>query len=581
MKTQIVSKEVATLYNELRDCIRANNKDRAKRVYRELSRAGRPLSEILGEVRSVSGAAGTTTSSAPEEDHAPLDEWLHRKALAGLPQRMPDSTFRTPDPPHQSAEPTIGSDFALERSAPTTAGLQPQRDKTSLEKWRAAPSLEETTSDPSYQRPEGATSSVPGGANATNSEPERDNPPLDKTTRRSAQTALERITSDLAPQISSRAIWLGIEQDPSPSSIDAAGPARRARSARLAVAVVAIIAIASVGWVLLPDRALELVAVKTAPPSEVVITAAGDREPTGTEQPAAAAGARTNNTEHTPEIAPATPTPVPAASSPDVAPAAPGDLSGAKPDATPVVAKLEVPENASPSISASPDAPSPATVPTALGPADVTPPSEPRASTAETAALLARGDSLFGVGDVTSARLFYKRAADAGDGQAALRLGETYDPSFLERARLRAVQGDSAAAVFWYQRARDLGIAEAEILTGAIMAGELKAAGVATTTGPSPESAGANLTTAPGAPPTGAAPIVADRPSAIRPGVKPPSVALEQIRRHARYGNRSHYSDHRSGSPSDDMARQLNAKESGQALGWRGGLYDAPRDSPN
>jgi TPR repeat protein len=77
--------------------------------------------------------------------------------------------------------------------------------------------------------------------------------------------------------------------------------------------------------------------------------------------------------------------------------------------------------------------------------------------------LLARGDSLLGVGDIASARLFYERAADIGDGQAALRLGETYDPAFLERARLR-VQGDRARAVLWYQRARELGASEAEIL---------------------------------------------------------------------------------------------------------------------
>jgi TPR repeat protein len=81
----------------------------------------------------------------------------------------------------------------------------------------------------------------------------------------------------------------------------------------------------------------------------------------------------------------------------------------------------------------------------------------------ETAPLVERGDRLFGVGDIASARLFYERAADAGDGQAALRLGETYDPAFLERAQLR-VQGDRALAVFWYQRARELGASEAEIL---------------------------------------------------------------------------------------------------------------------
>jgi len=83
--------------------------------------------------------------------------------------------------------------------------------------------------------------------------------------------------------------------------------------------------------------------------------------------------------------------------------------------------------------------------------------------------LLAQGDSLFITGDITSARLFYERGAEAGDGQAALRLGESYDPAFLQRAKLR-VQGDTARAVFWYGRARDLGVNEAEILLNAIQA---------------------------------------------------------------------------------------------------------------
>src|SRR5438128_9971649 len=88
----------------------------------------------------------------------------------------------------------------------------------------------------------------------------------------------------------------------------------------------------------------------------------------------------------------------------------------------------------------------------------------PLASAAGTAGLLSRGDSLFGAGDVASARLFYERAADAGDGEAALRLGETFDPNFLKRAKLRAFRGDPASAEFWYRRARELGVAEAEIL---------------------------------------------------------------------------------------------------------------------
>jgi TolA-binding protein len=77
--------------------------------------------------------------------------------------------------------------------------------------------------------------------------------------------------------------------------------------------------------------------------------------------------------------------------------------------------------------------------------------------------LLNRGDSFLRTGDVASGRLFYQRAAEAGNGQAALRLGNTYDPAFLKLAQLR-VQGDRALALFWYQRARTLGAGEAEIL---------------------------------------------------------------------------------------------------------------------
>jgi len=105
----------------------------------------------------------------------------------------------------------------------------------------------------------------------------------------------------------------------------------------------------------------------------------------------------------------------------------------------------------------------PAAGPAAVPPAPARPPSERPPSSTDISLILARGDSLFGVGDIASARLFCERVADAGDGQAALRLGETYDPAFLERAQLR-VQGDRAQGVFWYRRARDLGASEAEIL---------------------------------------------------------------------------------------------------------------------
>jgi hypothetical protein len=88
-------------------------------------------------------------------------------------------------------------------------------------------------------------------------------------------------------------------------------------------------------------------------------------------------------------------------------------------------------------------------------------------SSVDVAVLLTRGDSLFGTGDLVSARLFYERAAAVGSGEAALRLGESYDPHFLEKTHLRG-HGDVAAAIFWYERAHELGVSEASILLSSI-----------------------------------------------------------------------------------------------------------------
>jgi hypothetical protein len=91
-----------------------------------------------------------------------------------------------------------------------------------------------------------------------------------------------------------------------------------------------------------------------------------------------------------------------------------------------------------------------------------TAPSGPRLSAEEIAQLLARGDTFLGVGDVISARLFYQRAADAGDGQAAWRMGATFDPGFLGQAGLRGVRSDPVEAQSWYRHAIDLNAAGAD-----------------------------------------------------------------------------------------------------------------------
>lgn len=92
------------------------------------------------------------------------------------------------------------------------------------------------------------------------------------------------------------------------------------------------------------------------------------------------------------------------------------------------------------------------------------PPQSPavqRLPPAEIAVLVTRGDDFLKAGDIASARLFYERAADAGDGAAALRLGATYDPGLLARGGIRGIPGDPAKASAWYHRARDLGDAAA------------------------------------------------------------------------------------------------------------------------
>jgi hypothetical protein len=112
----------------------------------------------------------------------------------------------------------------------------------------------------------------------------------------------------------------------------------------------------------------------------------------------------------------------------------------------------------------------PAALPT--GPAEPTPsppvaeavPASPSLvlSAEEIGELLTRGDTFLRMGDVTSARLFYERTADAGSGQGALRMGATFDPVFLGRAGLGGARGDAAKAQFWYRRANDLSRAESK-----------------------------------------------------------------------------------------------------------------------
>jgi len=123
-----------------------------------------------------------------------------------------------------------------------------------------------------------------------------------------------------------------------------------------------------------------------------------------------------------------------------------------------------LPKETVPPVALAPEAPINETAAPAKTKTALPQPVEPYPVAINTAVFLARGDALFGTGDIASARLFYERAADSGSAQAAIRLGETFDPSFLARAGLNGARGDPADALKWYKRARELGASEADIL---------------------------------------------------------------------------------------------------------------------
>jgi hypothetical protein len=75
----------------------------------------------------------------------------------------------------------------------------------------------------------------------------------------------------------------------------------------------------------------------------------------------------------------------------------------------------------------------------------------------EIATLVRRGKDFLVNGDLASARLLLRRAAEAGSAEAALALGTTFDPLILARLGAIGAAPDIARARQWYQRAAELG----------------------------------------------------------------------------------------------------------------------------
>jgi TPR repeat protein len=79
----------------------------------------------------------------------------------------------------------------------------------------------------------------------------------------------------------------------------------------------------------------------------------------------------------------------------------------------------------------------------------------------EISLLLKRGQELLETGDIASARLALRRAAEAGDARAAYALAATYDPNVLRELRVYGAAPDLARARAWYEKAVAFGSREA------------------------------------------------------------------------------------------------------------------------
>ena len=123
--------------------------------------------------------------------------------------------------------------------------------------------------------------------------------------------------------------------------------------------------------------------------------------------------------------------------------------------------------------------------------------------------LIKRGKDFLAQGNFASARLLFKRAADAGSAEAALALGSTYDPSVIKQLGAVSITPDIDGALKWYKTAADRGSAEAAGLFAnlmrlrkAAMAAKPTAAKPRSETEPVEEKANSRTITEPEVPPS-------------------------------------------------------------------------------
>lgn len=75
--------------------------------------------------------------------------------------------------------------------------------------------------------------------------------------------------------------------------------------------------------------------------------------------------------------------------------------------------------------------------------------------------LISHGRKMIEVGYLAGARAYYRRAAEAGSGEASFALAATYDPALIQQMGAQGIKPDIGEARTWYERARSLGVKEA------------------------------------------------------------------------------------------------------------------------
>ncbi|HWF94691.1 MAG TPA: hypothetical protein VG291_07020 [Xanthobacteraceae bacterium] len=75
--------------------------------------------------------------------------------------------------------------------------------------------------------------------------------------------------------------------------------------------------------------------------------------------------------------------------------------------------------------------------------------------------LLQQGEQFVASGDLVTARLVYRKAAEAGNAAAALALGATFDPVVLAKIGVSGMGADIEKARGWYEKAKEFGSPDA------------------------------------------------------------------------------------------------------------------------